>query len=581
MHYDMKTNSIFQKPPFWLFAGAFLVLFPIFFYLTMENINRQEENSARILLEKGAALIRSFEAGTRMGMRGRYGANFKLQKLLEETVQLPDIAYLMVTTLNGRILAHGNPESVGLYHGTTLDLKEVASSESLKWRLLTTERGEKIFEVYGRFSPSDIHRAKHHDHLMAMHKILPPPLLDPKKPGPSLAIFVGLDTRTVFAAQTADTRQTIIMGGVFLLLAFSGVSLLLLMLRYRFTKASLSRVQAFSDNLVENMPAGLVSLDPDRKVVSINRVAGKLLGLASTDAVGKAAAVLLPAPLSATLDRVDHEKGVYEAELDCELGAEVVPVEVATTVLRDQTGRLMGHLILFRDQREIQSLRKEIARNQRLVTVGRLAAGIAHEIRNPLSSIKGFATYFKQQYEDRAEDREIADIMIQEVERLNTVVGQLLEFARPVSVQKKKTSVNALVADSLKLVERKAAQDGISLKAVPAADDPKIDLDANRVNQVLLNLLKNAMEAMPEGGTLTVTVQRSDDGNGVAVAVSDSGCGIADESLPHVYDLYYTTKPTGTGLGLAIVHNIVEAHGGKITVDSIEGKGSTFTVYLP
>ncbi|MBU4000918.1 MAG: hypothetical protein KKB94_01225, partial [Proteobacteria bacterium] len=226
------------------------------------------------------------------------------------------------------------------------------------------------------------------------------------------------------------------------------------------------------------------------------------------------------------------------------------------------------------------SLRQEIARNQRLVTVGRLAAGIAHEIRNPLSSIKGFATYFKQRYSENQEDARISGIMIQEVERLNTVVNQLLEFARPVNIQKKKTSVKALVADSLKMIENQALEKKIIIETA-MEEDLKISMDPNRMNQVLLNLYLNAIESMENGGRLRIQAYESLTENGFHIKVSDTGCGIKAEDLNHIFDLYYTTKSYGTGIGLAIVSNIMEAHHGKITVESTIGQGSAFDIFLP
>ena len=575
----MKT-TFSLKSPVWLFIGAFLVLFPIFAYLTMENINRQKENSARILMEKGTALIRSFEAGTRMGIMGRFGTGFKLQRLLSETAQLPDIEYLLVVNERGKILAHGNPEQIGRIHGSELDLAAVAKIDKLQWRLLPSGKGPTVFEVFGRFSPSPDRRERHPEHgRMSMH-MFSPPMADPDSPQPELIIFVGLDMDTVESAQTADTRHLIITGAVFMMLAFSGITLLLLMGRYRATRESLLKVQAFSDQLVENMPIGLIAVDEASRVAAMNQVAGALLGLPPRESLGKSGGEILPSELMAQVSRIDPEKGMIEAEIECRVRNEVIPLETAAVLFKDQNLNFMGHIILFKDQREIKNLRKEIIRNQRLVTVGRLAAGVAHEIRNPLSSIKGFAVYFKERYGKNPEDAGISNIMIQEVERLNMVVGQLLEFAKPVRIQKKKTSLTALIADSLKLVEKQAEEKGIAL-ITHFDEDYKIPLDPNRMNQVLLNLYLNAIESMGTGGRLQIDGSSAPEGNGIIIRISDTGCGITPKDLPHIFDLYYTTKSSGTGLGLAIVHNIIEAHGGRLTVESTHGKGTVFTLFLP
>jgi two-component system sensor histidine kinase HydH len=212
--------------------------------------------------------------------------------------------------------------------------------------------------------------------------------------------------------------------------------------------------------------------------------------------------------------------------------------------------------------------------------VGRLAAGVAHEIRNPLSSIKGFATYFKERYAEVSEDQEIVKIMIGEVERVNRVIGQLLEFARPVSLSRSPVDIAGLLEESLKQIERQVTDRGCALQRQIADDLGTISADPDRLRQVLLNLYLNALEAMEEGGRLSVEAERVDDGF-VCIRVVDTGSGIEADQLAHIFDPYFTTKSSGTGLGLAIAHNISEAHGGKITVRSRPGRGTSVSLLLP
>ena len=249
--------------------------------------------------------------------------------------------------------------------------------------------------------------------------------------------------------------------------------------------------------------------------------------------------------------------------------------------LIDESGTHLGYVILFKDLTEVRALRREIERSQRLASVGRLAAGVAHEIRNPLSSIKGFATYFKQRYQDVPEDQQTAGIMIQEVDRLNRVVSQLLEFSRPVTISPKPTSLKGLVKDSLKLIERQAQDKQIAINTRNSADIDEVKIDPDRINQVLLNLYLNAIEAMRPGGKLGIEIFDSEKNGGLNIQISDTGHGIAAEDLPKIFDPYFTTKSSGTGLGLAIAHNIVEAMGGTIEVKSKADKGTTFTLTIP
>jgi len=276
------------------------------------------------------------------------------------------------------------------------------------------------------------------------------------------------------------------------------------------------------------------------------------------------------------------EKGVIEKEIDCTLGEnKVIPLEVSATLMNDENGMFLGYVLLFKDLSEVRSLRKEIARSQRLASVGRLAAGVSHEIRNPLSSIKGFATYFKERYHDVPENQQISNLMIQEVDRLNRVVGQLHEFARPITISKKPINVKTFLKNSLKLIERQALEENIKIQTDLAPEIDEIFIDPDRISQVLLNLYLNAVESVKNGGNLFIMLLKNEEKKRVEIRVSDTGTGISEDDLTHMFDPYFTTKASGTGLGLAIVHNIIDAHEGEIKVESRLGQGTTVTILLP
>ena len=566
-------------PP-WLFIGAVVVLFPIFAIMTLQNIHRQNQNSTQLLLEKGAALIRSFEAGTRTGI-GMSWNEFQLQKLLTETAQQPDIRYLMVTDVNGTILAHDNPRYLGQNHGRGLGLKKIAHLKTVQWRIVRNPDGKKIFEVFSKFSPEEGGPGIGRGHMM-MHMWFQRGPNEKREILPSNPIiFVGLDMASVEEASRTDTRHAVIMGITLLMVGFAGIILLFLAQGYRVTKMSLSRIKAFSDNLVTNMPIGLVALDDNQRITSLNNVAGSVLKLFPDEVIGEIAEKVLPEELWHLLKNLKVEKGLVEKEIDCTVQkGEVIPLEISATLLNDEDGTFLGYVVLFKDLSEVRSLRKEIARSQRLASVGRLAAGVSHEIRNPLSSIKGFATYFKERYYDVPENQQISNLMIQEVDRLNRVVSQLHEFARPIAVSKKPIQIKTFLKDSLKLIERQASEANINIKTDFDSEMDEILIDPDRINQVLLNLYLNAIESMDDGGSLTVTLAKSSKKNLIEITVSDTGTGITKDDLSHIFDPYFTTKASGTGLGLAIVHNIMEAHGGEITIESRLGHGTGVTIYI-
>ncbi len=562
--------------------GAVLILAPIFLFLTLDSINRQKESTIDLLKEKGAALIRSFEAGARTGMMGMRWGGAQVQSLLSETAQQPDIAYILITNVKGTILADSDLANIGKQYRSNVDLDQASRSKKVEWRQVPGKDGSKIFEVFRQFSP--IRGSLRGQHVRVMkndwcrgHMSREGDVADSRQ-----VIFLGLDMGPVEAARQEDIRHSIFMALTLLLIGFAGIVSLFLAQAYRSTRTSLSRVKAFSDNLVHNMPIGLLAIDADERIASFNQAAESVLKLSSSSAMGKRPTEILPQPLSEFFNQLKTRQGLIDKELDCPVkDGKIIPLEVVGTSLKGEDDSAVSWVILFRDLTEIQHLKKEIARTQRLASIGRLAAGVAHEIRNPLSSIKGFATYFKERYREIPEDHKTAEIMIQEVERLDRVIGQLLEFARPMNIQKKTASLEDVIKDSLKMVEAEARQKGIKVDFSSDPQTKEVRIDTDRIRQVLLNLYLNAIEAMESGGALSVELRQDDDTGRFRIIVSDSGTGIKHEDLPHLFDPYFTTKPSGTGLGLAIVHKIIESHGGEVSVESRYGEGATVTIRLP
>ncbi|MBU2481968.1 MAG: histidine kinase, partial [Proteobacteria bacterium] len=198
-----------------------------------------------------------------------------------------------------------------------------------------------------------------------------------------------------------------------------------------------------------------------------------------------------------------------------------------------------------------------------------------------LSSIKGFATYFGKRYPDNETDRQTARIMVNEVDRINTSVTQLLEFAKPMALEKKQVDIQQMIHHSLKLVQYDMDQKQIESSVVIDTQKTSVYTDEGRMNQVLLNLYINAIQAMESGGKLSVRVSDARQENWIKIQVEDNGCGMDPETRDLIFDPYFTTRSSGTGLGLAIVYRIIENLSGQIHVKSTVGQGSCFTISLP
>ncbi|EMX9856136.1 two-component system sensor histidine kinase ZraS [Klebsiella michiganensis] len=241
---------------------------------------------------------------------------------------------------------------------------------------------------------------------------------------------------------------------------------------------------------------------------------------------------------------------------------------------------LLAQFWFRRYQRSRKQLQEATARKEKLVALGHLAAGVAHEIRNPLSSIKGLAKYFAERTPADGEAHQLAQVMAKEADRLNRVVSELRELVRPAHLTYQSVDLNDVITHSLQLISQDAASRSITLAFTAQPALCRIQADPDRLKQVLLNLYLNAVHAIGRDGVITVAVRECGDGR-VKVSVADSGKGMTAEQLQAIFTPYFTTKADGTGLGLAVVQNIVEQHGGTIHAESAPGEGALFTLYLP
>lgn len=564
----------------WMIIGALIIMVPIFTFITIKSIQSQQENMILLLTEKGAALIRSFEAGTRTGMMGMNWSGVQVQRLIMETAEQPDIIYILITDEDGTIVAHNQPRYIGENHHTGLNFSEIG--DTIHVRKIVTPEGRSVFEVYRHFNPSTRNSFSRRGMMRFRNDWFYMKMFPEKETRPQLTIFVGLDMDQIEEINKENIQHNIFMAVTLLLIGFSGIVSINIAQNYSTARANLSRIKAFSDNIVENMPLGLLFIDDKGKIMTINDASEKMLIIPPEKSIGRQAQDILPSQITGLLADIRDGSDIITREIQCCVSGKNILFEASAAILRDDEGHFLGYIILLRDISEIDHLKKEVQRKERLASLGSLAAGIAHEIRNPLSSIKGFATYFKERYRDVPEDQKTADIMISEVERLNRVISQLLEFARPMDVQQKDTDIIQVINRSLDMISPQAQSDNITIDRAAIPDGSVYAfVDADKIGQVLLNIYLNAIEAMDQGGTLTVSMDTDPVNSWVSLYVHDTGHGIPKKDISHVFDPYYTTKPSGTGLGLAIVHKIIEAHSAEIMIESVVGTGTTFTIKLP
>lgn len=343
----------------------------------------------------------------------------------------------------------------------------------------------------------------------------------------------------------------------------------------------------YSEEILQSMVSGVLTVDVKGRVVTFNSMAEKITSRKAGEIVGKSCEEVwgkrgtIPSVVEHSLkDRcyVNFESSIASPERG------MVPVSFSSTILRDHTGKKMGALLTIQDLSEVKELEGKVRRADKLSALATMAAGMAHEIKNPLSSMKVLSQLLSKKYDDPEFRGKFEEIIPREINRIDRIVESLLSFARATALHFEKAKINDIIEENAKYFEdqAKAAEVKISKSY---AELPEVEVDRGQITQVFSNLMLNAIQAMGGGGELKIATMPGKSIEGilqtVKIQISDNGPGIPEDMLKKLFDPFFTTKHGGTGLGLTITHNIVDGHKGYIDVDSQVGKGTMFTVTLP
>lgn len=356
----------------------------------------------------------------------------------------------------------------------------------------------------------------------------------------------------------------------------------------RETQASLAELQVLHEDIVQSVSSGLVTFDLGGQAMTANRTVEALSGRPQAALQGQPWAAVFEGapPFEEVWQALGARRAPYRFEAFLRRAdGRPIPVGVSASPLRRGVGDPVGVICSFQDLTEIKRMEARVRHADRLAAIGRLAAGLAHEIRNPIAAIRGSIEVLGETLRLQGTERRLMEIVLRESDRLDQTIAGFLEFSRPQPPRRTATDLGALVDEVLVLVGHHAGERVRVVRDGPEGT-AKAAVDPAQVRQALWNLCRNALDAMPEGGTLRVAVRpvpRPDREapDGVELAVEDTGPGIPAEDLPHIFEPFYTTRPQGTGLGLAIVHRIVEEHGGQVRVEPREGGGTRFVLTLP
>jgi two-component system sensor histidine kinase PilS (NtrC family) len=349
----------------------------------------------------------------------------------------------------------------------------------------------------------------------------------------------------------------------------------------------LTALRAFHENVVRSMGSGLLTTDLDGNVLSFNAAAeaisGRLRGEVTNTKWWKAFG-WETTPISP--DQIEERYGGirFDKEGRKKNGTRLL-VGMTLSALKDDQGEQKGYVGTFQDLTKIREMEEEIKLKERLAHLGEMAAGIAHEIRNPLASLSGSMQILNQELPLKDHQQKLMQIALNEAERLNHLISDFLTYARPRAPQRKETELKPFLEEEVFLFKNSASfsqEVRIELSVDPLMKPVYIDQDL--IKQVFWNLSLNAAEAMPNGGILKIRSgdESNKEGKSIwSISFEDSGIGIPTESIRKIFNPFYSTKDHGTGLGLSIVHRIVEEHGGKIVAESSPGEGSRFKLTFP
>jgi two-component system, NtrC family, sensor histidine kinase PilS len=359
--------------------------------------------------------------------------------------------------------------------------------------------------------------------------------------------------------------------------------------------AGFADLKVFHENVVRSISSGVLTADAEGRITSLNRAAQEILGYAEPEVLGRNWWDLFGAEdLKEAISTVAQSGEPLRLNRDArKKDGMAILLGMTVSPLLDRDGRVTGAVWAFQDLTRIKEMEEEIKRKKWLATIGEMAAGIAHEIRNPLASISGAMQVINSEASLDADSRYLVQIGLKESERLNGIITSFLHYTRPAPLNRKRCDLHPLLSETLALLQKSPEWEK-DIKMVKSFSGERflLDLDIDQMTQVFWNLGINAVQAMDGGGTLEVITQRivpkrkSDrmvqaDSPWVRIAFKDNGCGISEDQKEKIFYPFFTTKDKGSGLGLCIVHRIIEDHGGRIHVDSAVGNGTTMNLFVP
>lgn len=597
-----RPKFIYVSP--WLLAAATGLLVLIVVTFAVSNMQREKRLMTNAMLQKAATLFRVIRSGARSSYisdlrRGVWKPDpwyEHVQRVIDHLTDDPDVDFLAVVDQSGAILAHSRPVMLGrtLQVNELTQLLNKGSAPPFIYRIVLEKGQGRFFEVIQPFTP--------------FNPVMPPfPFtMEPhgrfSGPGPDYFaeryrfsenhdhskryfVVVALDMKGYDHALGRLRIQVLMLSLTMLLVGVGGWLSLAAVQGYRVSQKTLHEIQAFTGLLVSKLPVGIIATDKRGIIATWNQVAEQLTGIGQNKAIGREPGAILPQVLAdfftASVPCGERSGDRVGCEVHLQVHNKEMVLNCHHLIISDRAGEFEGKVLLLSNMTQLKNLEKKMRENERLAAVGRMAAGVAHEVRNPLSSIKGLTLLLQGKFSQKSHEHETASLLIQEVERMNRTISELLVFARPAPLELGKVDIGKLLERQVKLLAADAASENITCRLELDGDLLSVAADQDRINQVIMNILLNGVQAMSGGGELIVRAWNNNENKTVVITFSDTGAGMSAETMNQAFFPYFTTKTNGTGIGLALSQKVIADHGGTIVLDSVTGKGTVVTVELP
>jgi len=486
--------------------------------------------------------------GILLQLRKRVG----LGRLIQDIGQNKDVAYIVLQDERGIVAATANITTMPSIRSDAF-LQQAMTGDALRSRV-TPFADSTVFETVKPFSVS----------------------------GQTFGLIrVGLRMDAVNRAVTHTIERAIAVIFGFIIIGVVLFNFMVSNQNYELLTKAYSKITTYTGNILANMADAVIAVDATGKITLFNHAAETLFEQPAASAMGRFCQDIIGQQTSLLDQALRTGREVRDQEVTYRLNGRTAILSVTTTLLRNQAGGIDSAVAVIKDLTEKKTWEERLRRQEKLTSMGELASGVAHEIRNPLNAISIIAQRFANEFEpaENAEEyHDLAHSVVSATRQVSATIEQFLKFARPPELNLQKHCLTDVVEKMVTLVKSQLREKKIQL-TFEATDRVEMFLDASQMEEVLLNLLQNSLHATPAGGAIHVVICRQN--HEAIVEISDTGVGIPPDNLGRIFDLYFTTRDDGTGMGLSVAHRIVTEHGGRITVQSEVERGTTFAIVLP